>query len=1399
MAILSPSDIRRILRNSNNDMPVDDFRLIDSWTEYEEGQKASERTLEYLCYEIEVINPDTGEAKHLYKAIKLLRVERLPRDAKESLSLMDMHTQVLTAIYEQQYNFITVIANIIEPEPLGLLFLYGVQGVSPNLETAKQKAHDDYVGLIAILQGTYRVMHFRSVIARESEWLREKMFSMSYMTMVRGIPKANMGGENAGNKGIGNTNINPNSQGTIEEIIAGMVDYEYVIQVLSTPVYMATLKAWQTQTQMDMTLWNSQLQGTKSISANVSIPMMYMANASTSQGWSHAYTDAESISISQGESFTTSVGQSIGESLSKTFGQSFTQTQGVSVSDSVSQSSSVSIGNTTGQSLGVSRGISENFGTNSSIGTNSSVSHSNSESFGVNSTVGQSTSIGQSIGQSLGQTVGHTVGQTQSQTIGQTTGQTLGQTAGVSSGVSHNVSSGVTDGVSHTDGTNSSSNWSNGTNVSHGTNAGYTQGYSQGMGASVSDGTSHSEGGSFTDNHSQSDTNTNGWNVGGSATIGSSVNGGVNILGISAGGSVNSSLSVNGGVNGSHAVGTTDGYSIGSNYNNGQTHTESLSLNESVSNSTNMGVSDSIGHSSSVGGSTGVSQSDTTSHSVSNTVSDGTSQSNSFSQSMSNSISNSLSQGVSNSVSDSVSNSMTNSLTNSITNGYSESFGNSHSVGSTTGMSNGVSQSQGVSQSIGSSTGQTATNSNSQSVSQSNGVTIGSSVGRSQSTSVGQSASVGTSQSATESNTISQGTSVSKGSTSSNSISNGTSGTFTTGSSGSMGLAPSIGYNKSYQWLDQQVKDILELYEFQNERLKYALRGSGAFYTYVYIACSSMDALSAARALAKSTWQNEFAMTQPVQVLDLSPQEQRHLLYHFSAFSADVTRETVMGVQEWKYSTILLPKEFVAYTHLPRISEGGVFAEVNDVPKFAAPSMMKGEIYMGSIVSAERYSFKNGYITNRDFRIPENQLMHGYFSGASRSGKTVAAMRFVAELTKVRRRSTGKRLRIVCMDPKSDWRALARFVEPERFRFFSMGNPNFHPLHFNPCKIPKGVPPQIWVDVMIEIYCRVYGLLERGKQLMAETFYSLYQETGVFDCYGKDGWEEMVPELSANVTFAKAYERMNYFKMQMEDGTSKKGRGGNDTKDAYARLLERLAAFSRPFSIESRLFGQSDGLGIDEIIGEDDVTVLESKGLESTFRSFIFGVITAGFYRYAIAQEGGFLAKDQYETVLVIEEANEVLTGSDTAGTGNSQMGLSGQSEFEQILDQSAGYGLFIFAITQKIADMPKSIIANAGLIFAGKIKTEDDINVIVKSIAKDPRYDDRDVAKWFPRSPTGWFICQSSRTSSFIDAEPIMVRIAMLPISRPTNAELDDILQERETFLQHTNNRSAMAAVAAR
>ena len=267
-----------------------------------------------------------------------------------------------------------------------------------------------------------------------------------------------------------------------------------------------------------------------------------------------------------------------------------------------------------------------------------------------------------------------------------------------------------------------------------------------------------------------------------------------------------------------------------------------------------------------------------------------------------------------------------------------------------------------------------------------------------------------------------------------------------------------------------------------------------------------------------------------------------------------------------------------------------------------------------------------------------------------------------------------------------------------------------------------------------------------------------------------------MPELSSEVCFQKIYKRME----EKRDSFTSAGKAGNDTKDAYARLLERLSCFGRKYSIENQLYGTSDGMAIDELIGDDDVTVLESKGLENTFKNFIFGAVTSGFYKWALAHEGGYLAPDQYETVLVIEEANEVLIGTDTASKSN-DISLPGESEFEQIIDQSAGYGLFIIAITQKIADMPTSIIANAGLVFAGRLERPDDVTAVVRAVGREERIDDRDLVKWFPRSPIGWFVCKTARNFDFKESEPVLVRIAQLNANAPSNAEIEDILLRKK------------------
>lgn len=1413
--------MKKVLNPVNTSIPEDDFRILDSWTESDKEINPSKAKMNYLCYKIETIDPETGKKSILYKAVKFARVDRLPKSAKQSTSFMDMQSQVLSAVYEQGYNLVTIIANVIKPTPEGLMYLYGVQGVSDNIDDAKARADSDFKGFIGSMMGTFRVLHMHAITAEEGAWLGEKMRTMKFMTAVRGIPKANTAGEDMGNKGVGGTNLNPDSQGTLEEIITAMADYEYVIEVLSTPVYQRTLMAWTAQTEKQMTEWYGQLQGTKSLSFNLSIPMTYMTSTGNSQGWSKNYTDSRTVSYTQGESYNTGYSESVGKSISHSLGESFGLSHGNSVTDSVGENHSISQGVTRGQTVGTTEGITRGQTIGQTIG------HTQGVTRGYTQGITRGESTGASMSQASGNSLGNSFGSSRGISLGQNNSESMSQS--YSSGVSRNHSDGVSNstniGQSYSQSVSQSANKSFGesSNISHSTGVNSSDSYgtstSQGIGGSHSTSNGYSNSNSWSNgwsntssdstgysgNHSHSESNSD--SVGGNA--------GVNVLGVSAG--VNGSQSggtsdtTGSGFNNSHSnssgtsgsngksFGTSHSSSDGSSWNVGAGTSQSHSAGLSESYSAGMGKSYSEGFGSSYGTSQGLSYSN----------GQGTSSSDSIGQSSS------TSSGYGSSKGSSYGESASNSSSQNVGQSYSVSISQNKGTSLSSSMSQSVSQSESISQSLSQSDSlsRSYSQSNSESVSQSQSVSDGTSksrsVGQSDSESYTQSVSNGTGQNWGQSSSVGKGQSYGSSEGKSSGTSIGSTGSFTTGTSGSLGLGPSIGYSKSYQWLDQQVKDILELLEYQNERLKKALRGNGAFYTYVYIACPDMDALSVAQASAKSTWQNEYAMTQPIQILDLCDEEQQHLLYHFRAFSADVTRENIAGVSDYKYATVLLPNEYVAYAHLPRVSEGGIDTNIDDVPKFRVPGLLRGNIYMGTQLNAERYTFKNGYRTQFDYRINIDELMHGVFTGASRSGKTVAAMRFIRELANSRRTATGKRLRIVIMDPKQDWRGIARFVEPERFRFYSMGNTHFRPINLNPCKIPYKVEPQHWIDGIINIYCRAYGLLERGKQMLSDVFYKLYTQAGVFPSKGeffdeeymnnKDNykfpevypdWDAEISRRSASVTFHKIYKDMQQTSDSFNGGQK---RAGNDTLDAYSRLLERLSCFARPYSIEYRLFSAEDnfsdpnskgtGLGVDELIGEDDVTVFESFGLESTFANFIFGIITSGFYKVAKGFERGYLNPAQYETVLVIEEANKVLTGNDTAGTGGGggMASLSGQSEFEEILDQSAGYGLFIIAITQKISMMPSSIVANCGMFFLGKISQPEDVDLAVRMIGREGRIDDRDVVKWLPKSPTGWFICRSNRGYDFRDAEPVLVQIEPLNNATISNSELEEILTKKE------------------
>lgn len=1249
----------------NDTYDMDDIRIIAS------DSVIKNNKMQYLLFDFEQeVSP--GKYERIFKAIKMIKIERIPKKELTLSNFLNMHAGVITGWNMNQINYLQIVANVTKPYKKGLIFAYGVQGVSnSSIDEAKKEADRQLAGLEKGITGTFKTLEYTDLDAEDARWIFHKMNEMKNMLVVRGIPEPKIV------QGRANTTIftsadQKDAEEQSEEFLLGMDEYEYLFVVCATTVAPEVLHRWTEAALKEQTYWASLKNGTKSMTFGVSVPMVYGSNLGASEGWNNgqSQTFGQNYSTSQTHTVGTSESFSEGTSQSFTSGQSFGNNQGLSSNQSFGESlgrgTSLSNSNSIGHTSSLSEGTTQGTSSSTSQGVNDSTSTSTSHTTGTSNSLSNSSSVSQSTSNS----------------------ESWGESHGTSMGY------GTSTGTSST--TGGSNNWSNGKN--NGWSAGVNMGSSQ----------------SHTTNHSTS----KGLNVSGSG------GGGLN-LGVV---DFNSSTSIGG--SWTKTDGWSDGQtsSVGANVGQSSGSSSSTGGGTSWSNGTSNSISTSQGVSEGISHSTGIGSTYGTSTGV--TSSTGTSESNSTGTGTSHGTSSSISQGISSSTNSSLSQGT--SLSSGTSSGTSASYGQSSnaSLGSSLGTSQGWSQSASY------------------------GATQGHSLGTSESFSQGTSQGVSTSQ----------GTS------------SGTSGSISRGLSGSMGLGPSLSFGKTFQWEDREATHLVDLLQYSLQRFISAKNNSGMWFTDCYIVTENQEASSAATTLAMSSWHSSNAMISPLQVYEPSPLEREYLLKHMSVFSPSTKKEGIPGqFESYKYSTLLLSNELAAMTHPPRVNVGGILATVDDPMVLPIPSnRQNGEIFMGYVANAEKYSRQTGYNSGFKYCIYEKELHHAYFSGASRSGKTVAALRAVSETyNNVRRGESKKKLRFVIMDPKKDWRALAKVVPPGHFRFYSLADPRFHPIRMNLMKIPKGVYAERYVSTLKEIFVRSFGLGDRGFNILGQAMMDVYRTAGVFEedvrLNIKDKITGKYPatERSKHVTLEDVAKRLH----EIQESGGVRG----EKQDAIQRILGRMYDFESDESITKEIFCNrgDEGMGIDDLLGNDDVIVLESYGMNMMISSFVFGLLTSSIYQYAVAN-GGFVSDeddDKFETIIVLEEANQVLIGEDRDNLG-------GPNPFETILDQSAGYGLFIWSITQKIADMPSSILANCAIKVIGRQDRPDDIELSVVQIGKEGKIQDRQWKEWFPDMPQGWFIIKSTRNRDFKMNAPIHVLVEYLDAEPPQNKELDQILR---------------------
>jgi hypothetical protein len=786
----------------------------------------------------------------------------------------------------------------------------------------------------------------------------------------------------------------------------------------------------------------------------------------------------------------------------------------------------------------------------------------------------------------------------------------------------------------------------------------------------------------------------------------------------------------------------------------------------------------------------------------------------SFNASLSVPMTMSLSGGTSSGLSSSAGQSASHSVGQSTGTSHSTSDGTSQSVGTSSSTSSGTSFSSGTSDSRGDSSSQSISSSTSNGsgsnigwsgggslfglqVSMSGGFNESHSSSDGTSMSTGTSSSHGTSKSSGTSSSSSSGTSTSNGTSHSTSdgTSSGTSSSDSAGTSAnsgassgstsgwgrSMGLGPSVGFSKSYQFTDVTVAYICELLTAQNQRLKNMTEGEGGFYADLYIACEDEATQGGIQSLITTTWVNPDAKIDVIRGVVPSAIDQKKLSIHMQALSPCLEMASNKVGRYYKWASILESSEIAAYSHPPRISIGGLDAAMEDIPKMRVPTdRQTKEIYIGHCVNGDcfnlEYAAKNhgdGYVTDFKFSIGSDELHHAFISGQSGSGKTVLAMRMITGLYNKCRtvdRLTGEkhRKRILVLDPKGEWRMLGNVIPRGKFRFWSLNDPHFHPLQMNLLRVPKYVRASDYYNMAVEMFCSAYGLLDRAVAQIGSIIYDLYDKKGAFD---NDLDPTYANKVTGDITFEDVYDKL----VEAKDVSLAK-RDSHDV-EAITTYLTRLDAYKKPKSKEYIMFCARGGKSVDEVLGSDDVTVIESNGLGKAPQAFFFTLVMTTIFKYAQGVKG-FYQKGQYETFIVLEEANTVLIGS---GDKADDTGYLGIKRIEEVIDQSRSFGLFIWTLTQKIASMPDSIIANSGLVFAGKTGSEKDIDVVMTAIGRDAKRFDVDVYKFFPHMPVGDFIAKISRSQSIEDQEPCIVKVDPLKVETPNDDELNVILEEND------------------
>lgn len=379
--------IKNMIKDEVNgsEKDLDDMRILDSRMELDKAKNG----MSYYLYHL--ATKDAGKIDSFWKAVKLIRVNRVPVKLRTNMEMMDIHRDICSSMWEDRTCFINLIGNSTVSR-IGTIFAYGVQATGKEPGEAKYIADAKMAGLVSALEGSYSQIELIPISVEVGGWILDKLEHMKEILVVRGVPRprnvtsAEKKADQSGQK-------NYSMEEQIEEIIRGMANHNYLIVTIGTPVDAIHINRWLEIVNQELSRFKSQVNGSRSIGVNLVLPIGMVGSLGEGKGYSQGQNNSQMYDLSTMRSHTDSV------NMSQTEGQSWSTSHldNISMQRSYDQSDSLSAQISRGRSYGnsLSSSISENYG----VGRSQSIN----ESMGFQTGVGEDygVSYGKSEGESL--------------------------------------------------------------------------------------------------------------------------------------------------------------------------------------------------------------------------------------------------------------------------------------------------------------------------------------------------------------------------------------------------------------------------------------------------------------------------------------------------------------------------------------------------------------------------------------------------------------------------------------------------------------------------------------------------------------------------------------------------------------------------------------------------------------------------------------------------------------------------------------------------------------------------------------------------------------------------------------------------------------------------------------